>query len=849
MSNKPTKKTLSPRSSPLLQFFNRSSSNASNNNNDDNHVIQSPNSTFSEQSASSTFLRSLSKCFDGAMEDAITDEEEAIAASEGNNSKGREGGMRQFEIPKWGPSHSMSDDDSDDNIKKCAKIQRFSKGSDSPAATGFTKTFKPVSNPSKHLTTISSSVKDAIVPTPTSSSNHSSCNKTQRSNSNTTAQTSPITTSTNDPAAQENSLSIKTGMQSSSVGSTRHQHQTNNSFNTYAPKTPSAMPSTPNTNSGAAIRAAAGAGGVSMSNFWNFNVKPFSTDENNTPTNCGPLSPSGHAFNGTTTSVVSPSSCSPLENALSTPMSTESNDNAATSPLLSRPAKAAADAVLGMFESISNRVNQVSSHAEKLFIPAASQLCGPNSPKNGEPDNCALHESYESTSTMPNERSGGRMLEKIPENLRVCGNFDGGDGDFNDEVDFDNDREDYSCWRNTRHSSTSWTTTTADGVPPNSPEKETGYEIRLKSTFSRMEIVEKRKKKEIKQQEQHQQSFPTLPNLPLNDIDEAGGSKTTNTPSQPNSSAVRTSNPSRTPSAFGRTHPNRSQSPSHHMQNHTSSAMDPSSSQQSRAFPQGLPFEYLEVPSMGENDIERSVSELTMRSHGAYDKHRYSSDSRRMAYYAVGRVNQDKDAIGNTRGGKRRCYFTGNPIPYGLPFYAGSVQQGPRTLVVFCLPSALGLPSLHPQPLHHYSKEDRERYLQTLPEPNEVLLGEMRRRYPEPFETLPVQVGLLTVGVCLSNSAFFSGLPIAEGEMHYLVKSAVKTTPSSPGQEATHEFEEIALSHEVLEAVNGVVSAEILRLPNQKTFDYLQRQYCQQSAKLHQDVFDRSSWEIVLPEV
>jgi hypothetical protein len=28
----------------------------------------------------------------------------------------------------------------------------------------------------------------------------------------------------------------------------------------------------------------------------------------------------------------------------------------------------------------------------------------------------------------------------------------------------------------------------------------------------------------------------------------------------------------------------------------------------------------------------------------------------------------------------------------GAPFYAGSFQQGLRTLVVFCLPSALGLP-------------------------------------------------------------------------------------------------------------------------------------------------------------
>ena len=47
---------------------------------------------------------------------------------------------------------------------------------------------------------------------------------------------------------------------------------------------------------------------------------------------------------------------------------------------------------------------------------------------------------------------------------------------------------------------------------------------------------------------------------------------------------------------------------------------------------------------------------------------------------------------GASGGGNRRCYFTGDAVPRGAPFYAGSVRQGPRTLVVFCLPAALGLP-------------------------------------------------------------------------------------------------------------------------------------------------------------
>ncbi len=50
-------------------------------------------------------------------------------------------------------------------------------------------------------------------------------------------------------------------------------------------------------------------------------------------------------------------------------------------------------------------------------------------------------------------------------------------------------------------------------------------------------------------------------------------------------------------------------------------------------------------------------------------------------------------------------------------------------------------------------------------------------------------------------------------------------------------------------AVNGELSAELLRLPNQKVFDYLKRQYSQQSSKLTEEVFHRTSWEMVMPEV
>ena len=55
------------------------------------------------------------------------------------------------------------------------------------------------------------------------------------------------------------------------------------------------------------------------------------------------------------------------------------------------------------------------------------------------------------------------------------------------------------------------------------------------------------------------------------------------------------------------------------------------------------------------------------------------SDQRRTAYYAVGRCH-----LNSGRGGNRRCYFYGKLILGGAPFYAGTVQKGLRTLVVFC---------------------------------------------------------------------------------------------------------------------------------------------------------------------
>jgi hypothetical protein len=266
-------------------------------------------------------------------------------------------------------------------------------------------------------------------------------------------------------------------------------------------------------------------------------------------------------------------------------------------------------------------------------------------------------------------------------------------------------------------------------------------------------------------------------------------------------------------------------------------------------------------------EVSRGISELTMRSSYAQVTAKTPAE-RRMAYYAVGDHHRQSG-----RGGNRRCYFTGNLILGGNPFYAGSVQQGLRSLVVFLLPSALGLPKEAPPENKHTKKQKRilfssasqksrsltstdemslsieeeldvnygidlDYLLSVLPEASDDLLEEMQSRYPTQYETLPQQVRLSSCWRLYTQFCFFSGLPIAEGESYYKVH-----------KEIAQEFgDDIVLSHEVMETVNGA-SADILRLPNQKIFAYLKKHYAQQSEKLPEAVFERSAWELVLPEV
>lgn len=304
-----------------------------------------------------------------------------------------------------------------------------------------------------------------------------------------------------------------------------------------------------------------------------------------------------------------------------------------------------------------------------------------------------------------------------------------------------------------------------------------------------------------------------------------------------------------------------------------------------------VPFENIAIDktvSMG-----KTVSELTVGS--TLKPQKVFSSCRRMAYYAVGKHLNTTDKEGKMEGGNRRCYFTGQLIRGGVPFYAGSVQQELKTLVVFCVPSALGLPK----------KEDVERVsevehrklskisgvlqkinssgsvasdtssdcdnlesdytvwvedgegnlcermkpefmLQALPDPNVHLMMEMEKRYPEQFQTLPTQVRSHKCWRLYIKFCFFSGLPIADGEVYFKVNNQVANILSQKLQKAG--IDEIILSHEVMEAVNGD-KAENMRLPNKKTFQYLQKHYAQQCAKLSSNVFDQNSWEIVIPEV
>lgn len=237
-----------------------------------------------------------------------------------------------------------------------------------------------------------------------------------------------------------------------------------------------------------------------------------------------------------------------------------------------------------------------------------------------------------------------------------------------------------------------------------------------------------------------------------------------------------------------------------------------------------------------------SVSELTLRSCAAEP-----AEQRRMAYYAVGQHHR------KTVQGNRRCYFSGKLI-MNQPFYAGALEQGLRTLVVFCLPSALNLGTEETIPkrrsglsslsrisddlslnieddLDVHWNVDKDKLLALLPEANLSLLESIHRSYPGQFETLPMQIRGPSCWRLYSKFCFFSGLPIAPNELHYKVKDVVADVVYG---------EEVALSHEVMKACSD--AAELLTVPSTVVLAYLRQHYPQQCSKLEERVFRRSSW-------
>ena len=302
-----------------------------------------------------------------------------------------------------------------------------------------------------------------------------------------------------------------------------------------------------------------------------------------------------------------------------------------------------------------------------------------------------------------------------------------------------------------------------------------------------------------------------------------------------------------------------------------------------------LPLQDIELTRQSVMELRRTVSELTMRS--SYGEMIEGIDpNRRMAYYAVGREGSSSK---RRPGGNRRCYFTGRPIMGRNPFYAGTVQQGLRTLVVFCLPSAIGLPDSaavdaikkemeaaalrHVESLHKRENSGLTSFiteetnpdpneaippeilLEALPEPNEAILKAISDAYSQQYSTLPAQVQDPACWHLYEKFCYFSGLPIAAGEVHYRVRPDVlvkgklaKKLESKFGKSDTAKLspsDDIVLSHEVMLACNGEESSEIVRLPNTRCFRYLRKHYAHQCSKCDDSVFHRSSWEMVKPEV
>ena len=639
----------------------------------------------------------------------------------------------------WGPTHSYS---SEDEVPSSNK------------RTGVFGGTRVVGNLFK-TSVIKSHASCAT--TPSKASSHQS-NKTALTSPNTASSAGTGFSNSGERPQVSPQLAMKTGI-----------------LNRPSPGTPGGGSS--NMHYNGTTSAATGATSV-IANFWKYHASPATTT-------CG--GGVGGAGNGETATLgiggegaADGNTTVPSSSAVSTPPpGPPPANNAAASAAaprsspLSDSARAAAEVVIGMISKAETflAANAPAGGRMVSLTLMSGGLCSPRGGSSTPIDDvgssssmcdCTAMGGVTGEMTLDDGRRGGGGREKrtnatmgdddynntggpCREATNCLGGFEEfGFNPFQDDCDGDNVKWGGGPAKNKKNVRLSPSIMRSTLPTAQTPQKPTGYEIRLKSTFDHIRA----KRENLANQANHQAEVP-MPRGKQSDQE----------------------------------------------QDHRLDAAQGGGGTY-RALPGGLPFKEVSVPT----EIERSVSELTMRSHGAFELHRYTSDSRRMAYYAVGRAaaNMDDTNNNNKSGGNRRCYFTGRPIPYGMPYSAGSVQQGPRTLVVFCLPSALDLKTFDNH--HLASTAERERYLESLPKPDANLLGELSRRYRDPFETLPMQVRSPHCWRLFVKFCFFSGLPIAEGEMHYRVKGSVATFTLTPVQMLLQQQgEEIALSHDVME--------------------------------------------------
>lgn len=265
----------------------------------------------------------------------------------------------------------------------------------------------------------------------------------------------------------------------------------------------------------------------------------------------------------------------------------------------------------------------------------------------------------------------------------------------------------------------------------------------------------------------------------------------------------------------------------------------------------------LRIPQDHEDyHISQTVSELTMQSLGeaywnslsllgAGGSSSTNMNNRRMAYYAIGPTIETSTNHQQPQQQLRQCYFTGTPIlsSSSSPFYAGILHRNLQSLVVLCAYTSIELP---PSPS---ATTNCCTFLHE--EQQQLVVDYLRTRYPKLFSQLPSSLRQPSSWKLYTKFCSFSGLPIAEGEMHYRVSLSSSQRQLSNQEDTNDDIminEDILLSHELMVAIHGETSAELLKLPNTKTLTYLSTYYPTQSKKYPPSVFVRDSWEAVLPE-